>query len=202
MSRGKGAHAAPQGDAGAEARRAEREETRQVTRELHEAAQAAKEAAKELRSAQAAVWDDTQEMLNDLTREAQVALQQLVTRHTAELEQNHARLQDYMAAVEGNIRERFASFAGDYTPGSFRDLLIEQMTVLVNEELYHPEFQQGLARLMITLIEATSGGPGSLARAGRLQRAAYQAAQADGTEVFVRPAKPGEQPGFYEGYVP
>lgn len=174
---------------------AEREATRQVTRELHEAVQAAKDAARELRAAQAAVWADTGEMLNDLTREAQLALQELVSRHTAELEQNQARIRDHVEAIEGNIRERFASFAGEYTPGSFRDLLIQQMTLMVNEELHDPVFQQGLAQLMIKLIEATSGGPGSLARAGQMQRKVFRAAA--GPIIVQTPDEDHPQVGLY-----
>jgi small-conductance mechanosensitive channel len=148
---------------------------KELTRELHEAAKDARAAAKELNAARDAVWDDARAMLQALVDEARNELQVIVDKNMANLNQSSEKIADQLKAVDRAIVEHFAALAGEYSPESFRDLVERDIAAAVRGDLYDPEYIAILCRQMITFIDADSGGPGSLARAGQAQRAVWQA---------------------------
>jgi hypothetical protein len=204
VSRGRGAHAgaAGIGDAGAEARRAEREETRQVTRELHEAVQAAKDAARDLRQAQndAGEWaDGLRDELCGMLRDQLTAIgNKYVDAVSARLEAGHEGAQKLIDNVRDGVSRLQATYitgAGD--PGAMLQAVVTALSDAITPIFTGEDFQQQLARLILDMMDLETGG--AMTRVSHIQR---QIGAAVSEQVFVRTARPGEEPGLYEGYRP
>ncbi len=174
---------------------AEREATREVTRELHEQVQAAKEAARDLRAARAEVWADAEAMLQELVDEAAATLKEWAAVQVNEMTKDSARTREKIEAIQREVREQFASLAGDYTPEAFRNLVENDIAATVRQELSDPGYAETIAQIMIANIDATSGGPGALARAGQMQRKVYR--QAAGPVTVQTPDEDHPHVGLY-----